>query len=164
MKESNSEFLHAKEKQKDRSFSGQEKKEGSEELKEKILGKIEEMYKIQPEEILTNDRESWSSPDTFTENFNHWGEKVGSYSEDRPITVRQIFSEAMVVGSDVFIMDVNKYGTGKEALDKFIHDHPGGKLISWRFYEKRTDPAGPYQAGSIDSYIIFYDKENLLKQ
>ncbi|MCY4577165.1 MAG: hypothetical protein OXB96_01895 [Candidatus Kaiserbacteria bacterium] len=116
----------------------EEKKERAEMLKRKILEELTETYFVQPKEVYITEHPPYASPNIVRIDRDKWGKEMPEWGriQDIATTTRSIYTEAVIVGDAVHIMDINQYGTGLDAIDAFAADHEGGKFVTLHFYEK----------------------------
>ena len=116
----------------------QMRRERAEMLKEKILERLKETYYVRPKEIHITEEPPRKYSDIIQSDRDKWGEEIPRWGSvhDTATTTKSIYTEAVIVGDDVYIMDIRRYGTGPTATEKFITEHEGGKSISLHFYER----------------------------
>ena len=143
----------------------QAREERAEMLKEKILERVKETYYVRPREIYITEDPPHKNPDIMQANRDMWGEEVPGWGRvhDTAITTRFIYTEAVIIGSDVYIMDIRQYGTGPDAMEKFVADHEEGKNVSLHLCErgKAMRKNDSHTAFEEDiATLIIYDPES----
>ena len=116
----------------------QVRRERAEMLKEKILERVRETYYVRPREIHITEEPPHENPDIMQANKDMWGEEIPGWGRvhDTAITTRFIYTKAIIIGNDVYIMDIRKYGTGPSAMEEFIAEHENGKSVSLHLCER----------------------------
>lgn len=119
-------------------IAAQIRKERAEMLKEKILERVKETYYVRPGEIHITESPPHENPDIMQANKDMWGEEIPGWGRvhDTAITTRFIYTKAAIIGNEVYIMDIRKYGTGPSAMEEFIADHEEGKSVSLHLCER----------------------------
>ena len=138
----------------------QMRKERAEMLKQKILERVKETYYVRPKEIHITEEPPRKLSDIIQSDRDKWGEEIPRWGSvhDTATTTKSIYTEAVIVGDDVYIMDVKQYGIGPDATEKFIAEHEDGKSISLHFYERgramRESPDATNFEEEVASLII----------
>ena len=149
------------------SVAEEEREERVEMLKGKILERLKEVYAVSPKEVFVTEHPPHASPHIMQVDKDKWGEEIPRWGRihDTAATTRSIYTEAVIVGDDVHILDINEYGEGPVAVEVFIASHKEGKPISLHFYERgkivREGRTATRFEGEISSLII-YDPESYL--
>ena len=119
-------------------IEAQIRKERAEMLKEKILERVKETYYVRPGEIHITEEPPHENPDIMQANKDMWGEEIPGWGRvhDTAITTRFVYTKAAIIGNEVYIMDIRKYGTGPSAMEEFITDHEDGKSVSLHLCER----------------------------
>lgn len=146
-----------------------ERRERAELLQGKILEKLKEVYGVEPQDVYITDRASSMSPYDMRIDKDKWGEEIPSWGRmelgSTGTSTRLLQTEMAVVGDDLYVMDLNEYGTGHAALKRFVADHEGGVFLSLGYYEKAKvvqERHNVTSAAEEKSSLVIYDPESYI--